>query len=68
MGRTMIWAKDLRDNKSLGSGKGSELYDFIKERSNDDEEYSNVTNQIDQLEDNETRIVGNFEIYRWDML
>lgn len=66
MGRTMIWIKDLRDNKSVGGSKGS--YDFLRERVANDEEYSNVTNQIDQLEDNETRVVGNFEIYRWDML
>jgi len=62
----MIWIKDLRDNKSCGSSKGS--YGLLKERVANDEEYSNVVKQIDQLEDNETRIIGNFEIYRWDML
>lgn len=66
MGRTMIWVKDLRDNKSVGSSAGQ--YDLLKERAANDEEYSEVVKQIDQLEDNETRIVGNFEIYRWDML
>ena len=66
MGRTMIWIKDLRDNKS--HGYSSTEYDLLKERAVDDEEYSNVVNQIKQLEDNETRVVGNFEIYRWDML